>query len=514
MGRPPITGYCLTCRRRRVKCDRGRPACARCLKAGFTCAGYGLPLRMQHHVVDQSRGLVRVPGGVSAIAPPIRPQELSLVGFEDQIASSFYFSSYRWAYFWRPIMRLAPEGSADPFFKASSAVTLGYLAKVKHVPELTRKATELSTCAVNWVRRAVSDGSRAETAGMLTAIGALGIYNYAVEQKFHYVHHYGTHMIMQFCGPTYFQSQPNLACFRHSRMMLFCCSLALRCKTFLSEELWKTAPFQLTPKTTEDRLFDILVDIPELVERISVDSRSLLETEEITEKLRSLRSNMTCWRMEWGAFNAASTKEVRQYQYAGHFLVSPIALLLSSVLVCRSAQQAVELLYYNAAMLYLCQLECVLEGRAPDQHMNMIHAYHQVPVALGVSKGQGNQPLLLPNEVRFPWQYGMEGLRILANLRVALAACPEVYLPFAPIAILYCFARDLSIQGSVLSMISSEEWAAEAEAEFGHYCVSPPGTPLTHSSEGADQNATASHGSFEIPGISGIRQLFLKGSHS
>ncbi|KAI0405285.1 hypothetical protein F4802DRAFT_191432 [Xylaria palmicola] len=31
---------CLTCKRRRVKCDEAKPACARCVKSGHGCAGY------------------------------------------------------------------------------------------------------------------------------------------------------------------------------------------------------------------------------------------------------------------------------------------------------------------------------------------------------------------------------------------------------------------------------------------------------------------------------------------
>ncbi|KAI0108579.1 hypothetical protein GGR51DRAFT_558890 [Nemania sp. FL0031] len=31
---------CLTCKKRRVKCDEARPTCARCVKAGHRCAGY------------------------------------------------------------------------------------------------------------------------------------------------------------------------------------------------------------------------------------------------------------------------------------------------------------------------------------------------------------------------------------------------------------------------------------------------------------------------------------------
>lgn len=35
---------CWTCRDRHVKCDEGRPLCARCLRGGFECQGYGIKL--------------------------------------------------------------------------------------------------------------------------------------------------------------------------------------------------------------------------------------------------------------------------------------------------------------------------------------------------------------------------------------------------------------------------------------------------------------------------------------
>ncbi|KAH7412742.1 hypothetical protein BKA64DRAFT_336751 [Cadophora sp. MPI-SDFR-AT-0126] len=37
---PKVTSGCLTCKRRRVKCDELRPACKRCGKYGTTCEGY------------------------------------------------------------------------------------------------------------------------------------------------------------------------------------------------------------------------------------------------------------------------------------------------------------------------------------------------------------------------------------------------------------------------------------------------------------------------------------------
>ncbi|KAG8701403.1 hypothetical protein FRC08_004096 [Ceratobasidium sp. 394] len=39
----PIGTSCITCRRRRKKCDKTRPLCKRCAVGGFTCLGYSCP---------------------------------------------------------------------------------------------------------------------------------------------------------------------------------------------------------------------------------------------------------------------------------------------------------------------------------------------------------------------------------------------------------------------------------------------------------------------------------------
>ncbi|KAF8606247.1 hypothetical protein BDV93DRAFT_364052 [Ceratobasidium sp. AG-I] len=36
----PVGTSCLTCKRRRKKCDRARPGCERCATGGFHCLGY------------------------------------------------------------------------------------------------------------------------------------------------------------------------------------------------------------------------------------------------------------------------------------------------------------------------------------------------------------------------------------------------------------------------------------------------------------------------------------------
>ncbi|KAJ5096773.1 hypothetical protein N7456_007494 [Penicillium angulare] len=49
------TKDCPTCQRRRIKCDRGLPGCAKCAKRKFDCPGYGLQLKWGQGVASRGR---------------------------------------------------------------------------------------------------------------------------------------------------------------------------------------------------------------------------------------------------------------------------------------------------------------------------------------------------------------------------------------------------------------------------------------------------------------------------
>jgi hypothetical protein len=132
---------------------------------------------MQHHIIGQSGNLVRVPGGVSTLRTASVPLTLDLDGFQDHVAFSFYFHSYRWAHFWRGIMRATPCDGADLHYVASSAFAIGYLAKVKGDANLAIRAAQLSSRAVTAVQIALSQGTKHEVASMLGTVAAMGVYN-------------------------------------------------------------------------------------------------------------------------------------------------------------------------------------------------------------------------------------------------------------------------------------------------------------------------------------------------
>lgn len=134
-------------------------------------------MRMQQHFVGRGGGLIRAPGGVSTLERPEVPRSLSLAGFEGQIAFSFYFRDYRWAYFWQGILQTSPVGNTDLSYKASLAVATGYLGKAKKDLDLESKATELSSVAVKAVQFTLDRGLKSDFPGLLAVITALGVYN-------------------------------------------------------------------------------------------------------------------------------------------------------------------------------------------------------------------------------------------------------------------------------------------------------------------------------------------------
>ncbi|KAM0468231.1 hypothetical protein ACHAP7_011137 [Fusarium lateritium] len=67
---------CITCRKRRVKCDETKPVCQECIRLGRECAGYGKPV-VRVRFLDQTGRLSKRPPDSATIANPIGPRELS-----------------------------------------------------------------------------------------------------------------------------------------------------------------------------------------------------------------------------------------------------------------------------------------------------------------------------------------------------------------------------------------------------------------------------------------------------
>ncbi|KAF2718117.1 hypothetical protein K431DRAFT_287969 [Polychaeton citri CBS 116435] len=77
-SRPKVRSGCVTCKKRRVKCDEVKPACGRCLRADLTCGGYlAIPPRAKKNKTN-----VHTSSSTSSIKPILpRPALARLVTY-------------------------------------------------------------------------------------------------------------------------------------------------------------------------------------------------------------------------------------------------------------------------------------------------------------------------------------------------------------------------------------------------------------------------------------------------
>ncbi|KAK1459879.1 hypothetical protein CPAR01_02173 [Colletotrichum paranaense] len=418
MGRPPTSGYCHTCRRRRVKCDKARPACERCLKSGHKCLGYELPLRMQNFAATGDAGgsqqLVRVSNTSSStvIHQNIVP-ELPFTAFRNRMAFSHLVAHYRWAPFWKPLFRMSLDGELDSDvaradYTGSLATALGFMGNSVNEPSMVAEGYELNGKVIRALHHAVSAKSNQELARWAFTIIILSLYQYAVENVPNVPHYYGMSKIIEMCGPECFQQEPMLTYLRQIRAL----------------------------HTSHDLLMDHFVDIPGLTLSIASRNRPLFnnEIEAARDKIDQLLRDLRDWRWRWKCDNPDAAREA-DMPLDGE--IEDISLTWAKTLASRpievkTPEQAAELIIYNASITQLMNLQVLLDTGTRDP----------MPFPENIDKAvlkPAEDPLYTPNEVKYRWQPSMEGLRLmrLAPKLLSVSNGTSVMLAASPIGIIY-----------------------------------------------------------------------------
>ena len=253
---------------------------------------------------------------------------------------------------------------------------------------------------------------------------------------------------------------------------------------------------------------DMLIDIPGLAESVTTPNKTSLFDQIIIEEIDSLRQKLSHWRMEWHKLNpdcAIQEYEPRQEDLG----ISPfISSYLSRKISLQTAQQALELICYHSAMLFLGQLEVVLKGLNPEQDvLHSIESYQRRPAEQRFQLRSGG--LLLPHEVEYYWQHGIQGLQILAGFRTAMLESSELYITFAPLAVLYCFSQSIGVKQTMISMISGEAWDDDAEVELGVYRLYSLGTVVSETYGDSNETSEQDREHRENGGVSVARRLFV-----
>ncbi|PSR84254.1 hypothetical protein BD289DRAFT_368856 [Coniella lustricola] len=447
MGRPPTSGYCGTCRKRRIKCDKTLPSCQRCLKAGYTCKGYDLGLRMQSLVVvtepqgSQLSGPSRIVPKTEQAQECNPPPTLNLTAFQEHMAFSYFFSTYGWAYFWKPFLQLARENDLAPTAShlCSLALAYGHMGLGHGNTHLKSMGLELYGRSLREVQGLLSKGVsvKQDLARLCVPIIILGMYSVYLRL----IHNLGVAQILKHCGPATFQEEPLLTAYRSCRGLLICQSFAIRRRTFMEEQKWKTIPWEKLPKTPLDRLFDLLVDMPGIVNDMAASEHPVSPATKASfrKKVTRLKSELSSWRFDWQLSNPAAAKEVPSYLKLDNVQPAVFRRQLSTLIEFDTTQQALEIFTYNAGLVYLMQLENILDSHQPHKRPVITQITDCIQ---HISEQHPSSPLLLPNEAKYICQPALEAFRLIPSLYKNLVTTKDrIMVVLAPLGIVYCSTK-------------------------------------------------------------------------
>jgi len=194
-------------------------------------------------------------------------------------------------------------------------------------------------------------------------------------------------------------------------------------------------------------LWDIFADLPGIVEDIPIPERR----QDTEEKLASLFSLLQVWRWAWEGRNIGAVRQVPT-QIWSDFVDTPlIGEFLSTNLEFTSLDQAVDLLNYNAALLYVMQLQQALrEGTVEAKSLGE----GDFDLVRRTSRANGENPLLLPGQAVLLCQPAIEALRMVPFLSGKLLTNDEkrTLVTFTPLSAVYW------------TLMSQPEWAESMPA--------------------------------------------------
>ncbi|KAL9599065.1 MAG: hypothetical protein Q9219_004099 [cf. Caloplaca sp. 3 TL-2023] len=216
---------------------------------------------------------------------------------------------------------------------------------------------------------------------------------------------WGTHVlalakIMQSRGPEAYQEMPERATFGMCRVMIVGHAMQKRTRTFLEEPQWKISGPWLLPDALQDKLTDVQVYMPGLLEdydnscdaRLSPGAKSIALTSVLKRVITQI-NHLFAWRWEWE----------RQHQEAVRLVpCSPSSCvprnpltgepLFPSLIYYSSFMQSHEMARYNSTLVVLFDLARDICG--DDSYL--LHLDRLIPVDL--RRTSRRSPLCLPSD--------------------------------------------------------------------------------------------------------------------
>ncbi|UKZ66440.1 uncharacterized protein TrAtP1_007614 [Trichoderma atroviride] len=435
MGRYPTSGYCHTCRKRRVKCDKAKPSCGQCSRSGHFCRGYQPVLRMQHYVAMNQDG---------AKSPCVATKSLSIpndgcltrmaMGRFDEELHSYFQSVYQWAPYWYPTLKAAIDaGSPTVNRLCSLAIIYGCMGKELKAPTMLAKSQAFYAEALHRARDLIEQTDKTALARLVPAVFMMAMYEWSVQDRTGNTHIDGLNQILVYCGPEYFEQETLISTYRSCRILHTCWGVRNRRRSLFEAPIWAAVPWKRHLNTTEDTLLNILIKIPGLME----DMAKQLDYTQFEHIISDYISELHQWRIAWHHEHPTAVWETFIDKSAS---ILSLDETLSNPLEFNSVSLALEMLYCDAALVQLTRLKGYI--LFPFMQPNAVRPEDMVYICQMAHGANGNG-LLLPHQVRFECQLAIEALRVTQYITNRLQSSPiDRYIPPSPFGIVYWALMD------------------------------------------------------------------------
>ncbi|CAJ0546980.1 Ff.00g016070.m01.CDS01 [Fusarium sp. VM40] len=388
--RPRRSKGCLTCRRRKVKCDEQRPICERCHK-GFHPCEYGESFIFVNEPKTFTHE-AQPPGKSStlAISKTVTvninsdhvPPSLDLHGFQNEIVISFL------------VKQLFVEVQSPPDDKHSISTLLlwnrdstaylsglclaeAFFSSIHRLSELKSHASVLYGQAVQRLKVELVAKANAQISPPRVTIWSalfLGVYEMiSSDSMSNWLKHcHGVAAITHMIGPHGFEINEAKPIFQINRSFISIGAIADRKRTFLEQNAWKQIPWSLEPmsKTIAESLQDILCDVPGLMEDVDVLlnlQQCGMPVHQIASKLQSCFEELDVLRISWNYIHADSCWEVTSISISCTEVFEDRDPHFETMLVFSSLERAIEFVYFNTSYLLLhSMLRQLRSAKDPD----------------------------------------------------------------------------------------------------------------------------------------------------
>ncbi|EXK82117.1 hypothetical protein FOQG_13502 [Fusarium oxysporum f. sp. raphani 54005] len=300
---------CRTCKRRRVKCDHGKPNCQRCEKAGMACEGYVT----YGEFVDETTRFAKDKSPVKNSQLQVQPASPSAKATERQI--------------WRPPPLLLDQDAVihahllsridevTPLMANLESITLSdstrslavralaavYFGKTNSDKRIFDLGSREYVKALNRVQLDLASSTAVLEWDTLASVICLCMFeNIVFTDKTGWLKHYeGITQLVKLRGPWRHQTVLERELLRQCRFEIILCALINRKHSYLTLPEWQTVPWPSTvPKTASDALHDIFARVPgqlhdmDRVQRGEVDNEFF---EELRQRVETTLSDLEDW---------------------------------------------------------------------------------------------------------------------------------------------------------------------------------------------------------------------------